>query len=907
MPGNVAGAIDAPLDIFGGLVTDMAAADLPLGVSPDCQDVAFILGGVKTRPGLQSVYAALANNPTVNYLKTYVTLNQTLRLLLLDSGGNLWKETSPGVLGQVASALALNAYGKSTTLFGREYLAISDGKIGNDLPRQFDDTNFDRVSQVGPGAGPQVADTIANISAISRTSADTIANISAISRTSNVVTVTTSSAHNLLATDQVVIAGVTDTTYNGTFAVASIISSTQFTYNQTAANSSSSGGTANPLGNIPAGTHKVSVFFKTRQGYLTQPSPPVSWTAAGSRRATVSQIPTGPANGVARILCFTSAGGASFFYVGAGATLAAGNMILADNSTTTLVVDFSDAILLAATNVDYLFRLVELGECAGVMDYAQRLFWWGERAKQNNWLNLTFDGGFDLSGSGAPLGWTKDATSGGGAQQETVNVVWGNAYKIVADGTSATRGLIYQAAVKDYNGVPLISPNVDYSVRARVLKGGGLTQGTLHVHLFSTSASINTTGLQVTAPQTGTAYSEFTAQLTAPLATIPADLLLRVFADGTPGPAGGFFVVDNIEVYPTAQPANASLVRASRVEDPESYDGVNGILLVAENNGEAIRSAFKLRERLYFVKERSMHVTQDDGANEPAQWQLSEVSRTVGTPSVNGVAVGEDWVVIANRAGLYLFWGSEPVKISQEIQPTWDSINWQYGHTLWVQVDTRAKRILCGVPIAPATAPNRVLVLDYRGLSTAEEIAALAPVHFSSFTGKLFAAGRARKWCPWMITANSAAFAERTDGTAQMFFGNGAANGKIYQLSDTQTSDDGAAINSYYTTYFFLHHELEQALQLGSHRKLFTYLTLFVEGAGLLNLTAYANSTSASSALQPLALSNPALKDLELPINVAAERAAFKVGTNAVGSTFKLEKFIPVLRGDPWAPVRGGN
>ena len=180
-------------------------------------------------------------------------------------------------------------------------------------------------------------------------------------------------------------------------------------------------------------------------------------------------------------------------------------------------------------------------------------------------------------------------------------------------------------------------------------------------------------------------------------------------------------------------------------------------------------------------------------------------------------------------------------------------------------------------------------------------------MHFSSFTGKLFAAGKARKWCPWIITANAAAFAERTDGTAQMFLGNGAANGKIYQLSDAQTSDDGAAINSYYTTYFFLNPELEQALQLGSHRKLFTYLTLFVEGAGLLNLTAYANSTSVSSALQPLALSNPALKDLELPINVAAERVAFKIGTNAAGSAFKLEKFIPVLRGDPWAPVRGAN
>jgi len=28
--------------------------------------------------------------------------------------------------------------------------------------------------------------------------------------------------------------------------------------------------------------------------------------------------------------------------------------------------------------------------------------------------------------------------------------------------------------------------------------------------------------------------------------------------------------VDAIEIYPTAQPVNSSLVRASRVEDPES-------------------------------------------------------------------------------------------------------------------------------------------------------------------------------------------------------------------------------------------------------------------------------------------------------------------------------------------------
>src|SRR4029077_7683271 len=48
--------------------------------------------------------------------------------------------------------------GKSFTLFGREYLALSDGKFGIDIPRQYDGTFFDRVSQVGPGAPPRIGD-----------------------------------------------------------------------------------------------------------------------------------------------------------------------------------------------------------------------------------------------------------------------------------------------------------------------------------------------------------------------------------------------------------------------------------------------------------------------------------------------------------------------------------------------------------------------------------------------------------------------------------------------------------------------------------------------------------------------------------------------------------------------------
>src|SRR5216683_1506862 len=573
-------------------------------------------------------------------------------------------------------------------------------------------------------------------------------------------------------------------------------------------------------------------------------------------------------------------------------------MILNGNTTTSAVVDFSDAILLAATNVDNLFRLGELGACAGVIDYAQRLFWWGERNKFNNFVNLGFDGGFTgPSLPHYPLGWTPDPVFAPGGTDEENFVAWGAAYSIVGNGSTATRGLITQSAVQDSLGAPLIQANTDYTVRARCARNSTLTQGNLRVNLFSASAGINTTGLQLTP---------------APLASIPSDLVLRVYADTTPNQNGQLYI-DSIEIFPTAQPLNTSLVRASRVEDPESYDGIDGLLSIAENNGQAIRASFKLRERLYFVKEHSLHATQDDGTNEPALWSIAEISRRLGTPSVRGVGVGEDWVVIAHRTGLYIFNGGEPIKISQEIQPTWNQINWQYGQTLWVTVDTKERRIFVGAPMGAATSPNKILTLDYRDLDSAEDIAGRPPINIT-LTGRKTATDRTRKWSPWTIAANSCALIERNDGTALVAMGGGTpgvggggATGKVYQLAAAQLSDDGTAIPSYYTTHYFPERAVEQALSLGAHRKLFSYLTMYVEGAGNLLLTSFTDSVSAPQTQQPLPLSSPSIKDLELPINVLGERVAFQVSTNQAGAWFRLQKFTPSLRVDPWSPVRGLN
>lgn len=70
--------------------------------------------------------------------------------------------------------------------------------------------------------------------------------ITAAVRAANVVTITTGAVHHLAVGNRVVISAMTDATFNGTFVITTVPSTTTFTYAQTAANATSSGGTVTP-------------------------------------------------------------------------------------------------------------------------------------------------------------------------------------------------------------------------------------------------------------------------------------------------------------------------------------------------------------------------------------------------------------------------------------------------------------------------------------------------------------------------------------------------------------------------------------------------------------------------------------------------------------------------------------
>ena len=309
----------------------------------------------------------------------------------------------------------------------------------------------------------------------------------------------------------------------------------------------------------------------------------------------------------------------------------------------------------------------------------------------------------------------------------------------------------------------------------------------------------------------------------------------------------------------------------------------------------------------------------------------------------NAVDSMEEWATFAERSGLYICWGSDPVKITPEIQldaagigrPAWNSINWAAAHTIWVRIDKVNKQILVGAPINGATSPNCVFMLDYKWLDGAQDIASTPLVTYSSFTGKVLSHGRGRRWAVWNISANSMTFYERSDGSAQPFFGNGAGNGKIYQqlYCRVQASDDGIAIPALWMGYGSPSSMEEQMYQLGAHRKLLGYMKWRAYGSGNLKLSIV--TTQRLTALRDYPLTTPTPNGLsgygeggfgsggygtgsgttwlgpkgdgERALNLSGERFLTQVGTNAVGDWFQLEKLVMCMKKHPTIVTRGAN
>lgn len=1015
--------VDVPLEAFLGLVTEIDPLDLPLGSSPDNQDITFIPGGFDSRPGTHRIFPAGATT-TYTYGKSFFQSNENPLNLYLDSAGVFWQEdvvNSPGAKTNVHQVVA-GLWAQSVSAFGREFIAFSDGLHGQDIPRQYDGTNFDRVTQDGPGAPPtSVADINTQVN-ISTMAFQDVGSISAISESGNVVTVTTAAPHGLTEVfGFVLIRGVvTSVGFNGLYQIDSIPSATTFTVVNAgtgiasdttgtvslgtivvttaaphglsvgdAAIISGNGGTLNnsqnqtsntpspaywtvvkvvsptvfwfaltgPSGTLnttsisvanngnvqiggmlSTGAHQLVQMFLTRMGYLTKPSPPLTWVCGGNKQAQVTGVAIGPANIVARVLGLTGAGG-SFFFTLENNAIIPGNsllfnggtppatvvqaLVIPDNVTTTFTLDIPDNTLFAAEPIDQpgsnLFAQRVIGPCLGFTLYAGRLGVWGEWNRVERFLNMGFEGGTVVANQ--PLGW---GTFGAGGALSAGASDFGLAWQITGDGSGNAKGALTQTAYQNYLGNPIILPATQYSFRLWAKASGAGLNGNVQAVLSSVSAGFTATAaIPIANVSTTGSFVSAVFSLATP-AVIPADLILTIQETGLNN--GATITLDEVEIIFTNQPYLDTVAYFSYAEDPEAFDGVTG-KIGAEDDQNPIRCFAQLRDQLVFGTSGGLHKTQDNAATEPSGWDISTISHVVGPLSFRAMDpgkfgagdTGEEWIAIASYAGVYLYGGGPLWKVSQEIQPTWDQMNFAAVQTLWLKNVPNKRRIHIGVPQGSATAPSVQLVMDYRELDTDQQIAGAPGVRISQYSGKMLATDMARKWTRWSLQTNFGEILARPNGQLEFSVGAGNGvtpgqqngNGNVYFFDPAKlTDDDYGQIVPYWTSYFFVNHQQEQELQLGSYRKLFCYSAYYASGKGNLVVTplagALTNPYPASLARQ-LALTQN--NDIEIPLNVPGSRVAFKIAVNPLGGQtdvkLSVRKMIISIRKHPMSPLRG--
>lgn len=696
--------------------------------------------------------------------------------------------------------------------------------------------------------------------------------------------------------------------WNGTFFVSSVTSSTTFVYSQAGPNNSvqSGTGTATPVGQMSPGNHKCVCIFQTRTGYLTGPSIPVTLAASGSQYPLAARIPIGPSNVIARILAFTGANGANYFYLPVAPQVSGQiigtSTVIADNTTTSAVFDFSDEALFAGTAIDIpgnnLFNLVVLGPCLGFFNYASRLMPWGERNKIQQFINMGFEGGIYADTPNNPLGWNVTGTDG---------TLTAGDYGLAWTATTAT---ISQTAYQDRFGIAIATPNTQYTFRLWV---NGTATATLN------SAS---TGFSATASVSGAGnFGEAKFSAKTPV-TIPADLTFTLSATGQT-------TFDEVEIVYTLNPYILP-ARASYVNNPESFDGVTGLLgPIADPH--PVLGMEERKDMLCLLTsgpEGSLYETEQTASGEPVTWDVRHVASKCGLVSVWGTAKFEDWFCWTSDTGMRIFDGAVVEKMSQEIQPWWDSINPGAKQFCGLANDPDTRRVYIWAPIGTSVVANSMYVLDYNELNTSSLLANSGTLKIG-YSGKMITTDLTRKWSPWSMTINYCGLLIlSTGGSVMAFCGGRGSSLSVPWTSSVYTLDEGVISgidadygpfwqNSTYPTYFFVSNDDAEAKQLGAHRLQHEFMSMNCTGVGTVFVTPVLDRMGNNGrTTRALAVTEDLARDLEFGLNVAAERISYRLGCQPAGvqpapanapAGFRLSSLVLAVKTHQYSPIRGKN
>ncbi|HEY6253220.1 MAG TPA: hypothetical protein VI685_24965 [Candidatus Angelobacter sp.] len=359
---NFEGFAPHEFDRWSSLVEQDDPTALPQGVAGVARNVSFRLSSVRTRDGIAWQFQTPTKDQAITGLASLINQQpsgSTQVPLILDMGGRMYVESpaGSGTLVAVTSpqvSLPANAHMQVAAAYNRGYLAFSDMKVGLANPAVYDlpSGNLDPYSMRPVGARWQANTSYLVGEVVTPASGGTVGN----GHTYRCTTAGTSGGSQPSFPT-----GAAQTVNDGTVVWTE--------------NTATLASTTSTPGNICTGQRYMVVLFKNRNGYITGMTEAsvqgINVTTFG-QQLNVTNIPLGPANTAARILCFTVAGGTTvgdYFYIPSQDSVSGVVMtstVINDNTTTSATFNFTDVYLLSTTKVTDFFRKIQAPACVDI-------------------------------------------------------------------------------------------------------------------------------------------------------------------------------------------------------------------------------------------------------------------------------------------------------------------------------------------------------------------------------------------------------------------------------------------------------------------------------------------------------------------------------------------------------------
>lgn len=162
---NSRGLFSIDCSVFGSLVEDVNPTTLPIGISPDNQNMFYLPGGAFTRPAITVITPEPISDVEILSGSDFVMPSGEVRTITLDADGNLRANdpTDPSST-QLLEKFSEGTRFKSTVYDGKQWyalfnvpeaLAFSENPFaGTEAPHYFNGENIYRVTSDAPGVSP---------------------------------------------------------------------------------------------------------------------------------------------------------------------------------------------------------------------------------------------------------------------------------------------------------------------------------------------------------------------------------------------------------------------------------------------------------------------------------------------------------------------------------------------------------------------------------------------------------------------------------------------------------------------------------------------------------------------------------------------------------------------------------